>query len=953
MYSHAIVIPTCGNYETLTAGLPRFFEHASKEVIIILSINPVIKVEAERALKMITAFYDGIDGDKPAFDHIWSDKAIGFGNAVNKGIDYLREKYGITEFITIANDDLLVTEDWLTNLELAFSAKEIVTVSTLTNSQNNPKRDISFLNGKIGMTGPTSNGVFNDQRAYNADLLNKEGLDRYAKSVSITNSGHYIPTSFLSGFCITFTKECLEDLCDESFNYNGIFDTRFKVGGFEDDDLAHRALIKGWRQVISVAVFVGHAVSSTLNLYFEGQRGGVANWVDYLLKWEDYTQKEPKIIGAYRVSLKCVNDLNQLRASLVRAGDVLDGVGFVLTNNPKEIVGSFDNMFISHLPPDDQAFLEKCKLLPDDIKECSNELNELLNEWLTNLLSNTERDMDVACKVWTEVFNERDERNLTHELSESLNSDWIISIDADEIFEDRLTRKHLVRIVTNPNPSRFCYNVGFLNHWESMKLLRQDSNYGQQTGARLWRSFPSNPRIVGGNEVGFHCGNSPEQGNYCRRISGIRMRHLSHVRQIDRHNKYEFYSKTDTDKQVAMIGAQTYQHIVKSDNVVVSLYNPNNGIAFFMLCYEQEDWINITRWLDQVYSVADKLVLTWTGEWDLKDRAWIENMGSIKDLSEKDFNELYKTGPRWHLAQVSRLFKVEWVYSKFDYEKGLAECRNSAINHIHDTNDGTLGWCWFMDPDETAQDIGVMSGSALTIAQTSDNIGYMFKFLNPTGDSERPANSESIRLFKLDPNRSLQMEGRVHESFEASLKKIRTENYIPNIDYFPGIFINSGLSQSPERMAEKLLKYRDLLVVQLKDDMYDTGAWVSLGLQYLNDDDIDNAEHCYDNALKCAGGAYLPFKEYGIHCLRKAVVLLQESHRRSNSSVDFHKLSEEMISTLIGWDLSMPIVNTGGISISDTTIMPEFIDPSKAVENQSNPSEEAINEIIPEGVKGS
>ena len=147
-------------------------------------------------------------------------------------------------------------------------------------------------------------------------------------------------------------------------------------------------------------------------------------------------------------------------------------------------------------------------------------------------------------------------------------------------------------------------------------------------------------------------------------------------------------------------------------------------------------------------------------------------------------------------------------------------------------------------------------------------------------------------------------------------------------------------------MAEKLLKYRDLLVEQLNNDPYDTGAWVSLGLQYLNDDDFDNAEKCFDNGVKCAGTSFLPFKEYALHCIRKGLILLMEAHKRTNPSHAFHQNSAQMIKIMNSWNLGIPIVDTGGISISETTVLPEFPDPQKIIDEHLEKEGENNEDII-------
>ena len=139
-------------------------------------------------------------------------------------------------------------------------------------------------------------------------------------------------------------------------------------------------------------------------------------------------------------------------------------------------------------------------------------------------------------------------------------------------------------------------------------------------------------------------------------------------------------------------------------------------------------------------------------------------------------------------------------------------------------------------------------------------------------------------------------------------------------------------------MAKKLLKYRDMLCNQLAENPFHSASWVGLGLQYLNDDDFDNAEKCFLNGIYCADTAYLPFKEYSFFLLRKAKSVLLEAHKRTHQSHNFAKVSEHFIKEIQKWNIDLPKVDTGGISISNSTEFPHF------------PTHEEIQEMINKGM---
>ena len=127
-----------------------------------------------------------------------------------------------------------------------------------------------------------------------------------------------------------------------------------------------------------------------------------------------------------------------------------------LTNNPAECISSYDRSLISQLSPRDQKFLEHCyeSQTDDNIN-----LSDVMTEWVVDVLKerqeafnnlederkesygNLSFNVPVNCELWSDEFNERDERNLSHKLAESLDADWIMSIDGDEVIEDRITNK--------------------------------------------------------------------------------------------------------------------------------------------------------------------------------------------------------------------------------------------------------------------------------------------------------------------------------------------------------------------------------------------------------------------------------------------------------------------------------------------------------------------------------
>jgi O-antigen biosynthesis protein len=158
---------------------------------------------------------------------------LGFPKAVNQGIVASRGTH-----ILLLNNDTLVTTGWLTRM--------------LRTMESDPL---------IGLVGPCSNCVSGSQQVP-ADY-NLEGLDGFAWERGKTYNRQVIDSDRLIGFCLLIRRQVIEEI--------GLFDERFGLGCFEDDDFTRRAVRAGFRAVIAWDSFVHHF----------GGRTFIADGVDY------------------------------------------------------------------------------------------------------------------------------------------------------------------------------------------------------------------------------------------------------------------------------------------------------------------------------------------------------------------------------------------------------------------------------------------------------------------------------------------------------------------------------------------------------------------------------------------------------------------------------------------------------------------------------------------------
>ncbi len=145
----------------------------------------------------------------------------GFPAGVNQGIQGAKGQN-----ILLLNNDCVVTTGWLDRLLRALHSDPAV-----------------------GLVGPRSNCVSGPQQIPVAYSGLPE-LDGFAWDYSKAHDRHYLEVDRLVGFCLLFKRELLDKI--------GLFDERFGMGCFEDDDYCRRAMQAGYRLLIADDAFVHH-----------------------------------------------------------------------------------------------------------------------------------------------------------------------------------------------------------------------------------------------------------------------------------------------------------------------------------------------------------------------------------------------------------------------------------------------------------------------------------------------------------------------------------------------------------------------------------------------------------------------------------------------------------------------------------------------------------------------
>jgi GT2 family glycosyltransferase/glycosyltransferase involved in cell wall biosynthesis/predicted Zn-dependent protease len=179
----------------------------------------------------------------------------GFAKACNQGI---RNSSG--EYIVLFDDMVTLTEDWLSGM-----------IECLTSSSD------------IGIAGPMTVHVDGPQNIPDAEYNFSDGLDVYARSFREKNRYRRIQTRTLDSFCMIFKYELVEKI--------GLFDERFEIYEYTDDDYCLRVALEGLKNVIAGDVFIhynGH--KNSLNEITNAPSPLIRDKKIYSEKWGDFEE---------------------------------------------------------------------------------------------------------------------------------------------------------------------------------------------------------------------------------------------------------------------------------------------------------------------------------------------------------------------------------------------------------------------------------------------------------------------------------------------------------------------------------------------------------------------------------------------------------------------------------------------------------------------------------------
>ncbi|MCK4546800.1 MAG: glycosyltransferase [Candidatus Eisenbacteria sp.] len=157
---------------------------------------------------------------------IRNEKNLGFAAAVNQGI---QNTHG--DYVVLLNNDCIVTPGWLERLLDHFEA-----------------------DARVGVVAPLTNYANNEQMIQ-VGYKDEEALYSFSEERYLTWRGRRRELPKVVGMCMAIPRRVIEE--------TGLFDTRFGIGNFEDDDYCLRLRLAGYKVVCAQDVFIHHEGGAT------------------------------------------------------------------------------------------------------------------------------------------------------------------------------------------------------------------------------------------------------------------------------------------------------------------------------------------------------------------------------------------------------------------------------------------------------------------------------------------------------------------------------------------------------------------------------------------------------------------------------------------------------------------------------------------------------------------
>lgn len=298
----------------------------------------------------------------------------------------------------------------------------------------------------------------------------------------------------------------------ELFEMIGGFDENYFFM-FEDNDLCENVKRRGFKIVISEAV-AKHEGGESINTGSEFWRKNYYNGLAYFnRKW----RSDKRIIGSMIVGDESNRYMSRVIVDLFKR-NLIDEMSVVCDNSDKATI---------------------------------NELKELKKYYL----------IDIKChdfKLFGIAENLLRERAIQYAISK--NPFGIIPIDADEFFDEEVTRPSLFTLLNKG----VAHDFVLAHYWGDEESVRVDGVFAHQENIRLFRYCPEmSQRFFDRN---LHCGSAPKYCYENRKKTDFILKHFGYVNEADVKAKKDRQMKHDP--KMLLENPDLYNRMMKEGEVV-------------------------------------------------------------------------------------------------------------------------------------------------------------------------------------------------------------------------------------------------------------------------------------------------------------------------------------------------------------------------------------------------
>jgi len=570
------------------------------------------------------------------------------------------------------------------------------------------------------------------------------------------NKGRWCHAGRLYGWCLLMKRALLNEI--------GIFDEQFE-NSHEDNDICLRAQLAGYRLVIAFDTWIHHTGQGTFRNFYTTEEylsNGQKNSEKYFNKWWD--PRPRKLVAVYRLG----NCEQYIEESMKQTSKFADSI-------------------IVHLCRSTDKTEEIVKRFPKVIK----------------------------IGRYDGAFQEDFERNWLLQEALKTDADWCISVDGDEVYEDKFVER--VQKMMNPrNPEIFAYSYRWRTIWERRngdEYFRADSTFGDFTNHRFFRLI-KRQEITSIHPEGHHCGSNPIIAPENITWSNIRVKHLGYDTTDQRQKKYEFYQANDHFKDSRDIGNKDYSHLIDM-NVQLEKYDPNNGISCIMMVKNEEE--RIQACISNLECLVDEYIIVDTGSTD-------KTVELIKHFAK------YSSVP-------VKLLQMPWP-------DNYSIPRNFAKLHA------TQKWILMMDADERFEMEDIYKLFKMIESEADAIIFHVINYLKKTMPGQKPvyASTESVRLYRNIPE--FYYTGIIHETIDDSMAAMKNRRPV-KIGRSPVKLHHGGYLKDKNRVEGKLQYYTKLNEQQIEiTEGKDPRPYFNLALHWLNNDEEKKALQCFQKSIQ-------------------------------------------------------------------------------------------------------